>query len=380
MNAVFSGSLGVPLVLTLDHAGVDKWGIAVFFVLWNLSGAAINLAPQRRLRAALGSSLILLLSSVAVFVGMLLLIFAFALPLAVVLSAAVLMAAYSVQYPIYLGRIVSSGESGARVGSSMASARRIWIFGYIAGLGAYSGVALMGGAALQVPLVALAVTVVLQIVWRRVREEPSSPPPHPSGDRFGGPRVRVTALVLLGVAISLLRATDSLRSTYFPLYAQHVGVTASVISLLFVATAVSELLVVRPLGRIGDRARSVTPLMLVAFVGACSMLLVAAGTSLWILITSQILYAFFTSGFQLFGVQRFVEATQHAERGASLYQGSLQIGGLVGILLPLLIAGYGPGIFVVGAVLCATALVTLLLNARQGRKIDAGRDRRHSHT
>ncbi|WP_169730322.1 MFS transporter [Leifsonia aquatica] len=378
LNAVFSGSLGVSLVLTLNHAGVSKWGIAAFFVVWNVSGAAINLMPHQWLKGMFSSSTILLGSSVAVLAGIGLLTWAFAMPLPTILVAALLMAAYSLQYPIYLGRIASEQEPRARLGSSMATVRRVWILGYIVGLVLYSGVSLIGWAELEVPLFALLMTFVLQVVWRRPRDLRTTPVPRGDSPRVT-PRNQMSVLVVLGLAISLLRATDSLRSTYFPLFAQQAGVAAAVISLLFAATAISELVILRPLGRLGDHAGSTVPLMGVAAVGICSMALVASGTSPWTLVGSQVLYAVFTSGFQLFGVQKFVEASRHAERGASLYQGSLQVGGLIGILLPLLIDGYGPGIFLIGSALSATALVMLFINARKEGGANASRDRGNTH-
>lgn len=364
LNAVLSGSLGVPLVLTLNHHGVSKMGIAGFFVVWNLGGATINLIRHDRLTAKLGSSAILLVSSVSVGIGLLALSLPRATPFALVLAAALCMATYSVQYPIYIGRFSSDGQSPGRLGSTMAGARRIWISGYIAGLGLYAGIAFLGWRGLEVPLVTLLATVALQALWRRTREprHTSTAPPKPPATAT---RSAVSGLLLLGFAITLLRATDSLRATYFPLFAQDAGLTASAISLLFVVTAVCELFVLRPLGRVGDKTRSNMPLVLVSLIGFCAMALVAIYASLWSLLLSQMLYAVFTTGFQMLGVQKFVEASRHAERGASLFQASLQIGSLIGVVLPLLIDGYGGEIFAIGAALCATASLTLLINTRK---------------
>ncbi|SFR35490.1 Predicted arabinose efflux permease, MFS family [Microbacterium azadirachtae] len=362
LNAVFSGSLGVPLVLTLNHHGVSKSGIAAFFVVWNLGGAAINLIRHDRLKSKLGSSAILMISSAVVGLGLTLAWFSSDILL--VLAAGLCMAAYSVQYPIYVGRYASDVESPQGLGSSMAGVRRIWIAGYIAGLGLYAGIAFLGWRSLQVPAATLFATIVLQALWRRTRERRDTGTAA-SGAPITSARNRLSSLLLLGLAITLLRATDSLRATYFPLFAQNAGLTASAISLLFVVTAVCELFILRPLGRVGDRTGSNMPLVFVSIVGFCAMALIAIDASLWSLFLSQVLYAFFVTGFQMLGVQKFVEASRHAERGASLFQGSMQLGSLIGVLLPLLIDGYGGGTFAIGAGLCATATLALLINARK---------------
>jgi len=185
------------------------------------------------------------------------------------------------------------------------------------------------------------------------------PPRRPSSQRVS----RGVALGLLA-AVILLKAADSLRGVYLPLYAAKSGISVSVISGLFLVTGVGEILILPFLARLTETAGARTALIGVAGIGAAVFaVIVFGGRSYWTLFGSQALYAVYAAGYQMMGVVVLGEAIGGLLRGAAVYTAVMQCGALTGIFLPLAVPGYSSALFV-GALVCCCLAGGALWTAR----------------
>ncbi|MDR2974814.1 MAG: MFS transporter [Propionibacteriaceae bacterium] len=241
--------------------------------------------------------------------------------------------------------------------------RQIWIGGFIAGVGTYSLAAISGFPHLQLPTLLWLITLALQVCGRKrfLSLAPLVGESSPTADKATNRSIMLAVGALI-VSVSLLRGADSLRGTFLPLILHSVGIADSLIGGLFIVTAVCELLILRTLGRLGNRFGLTVSLVITAIVGAISMFLTSLTTSYLLLILAQVLYAIYTTGFQLFGLQALSVRSQVAEVGAGIYQGSMNVGVLIGVLLPLTIPGYSPAIFLLGSALCVAGIVFLAVD------------------
>jgi MFS family permease len=97
-------------------------------------------------------------------------------------------------------------------------------------------------------------------------------------------------LLTLGVAIAVIGASRSMRTALMPLWAEHVGISASTTSLIFAAASGVELLMVYPGGWVMDRyGRAVTAVPVVATAAVAGLVVplavtVAAVTAVMVLL------------------------------------------------------------------------------------------------
>lgn len=88
-----------------------------------------------------------------------------------------------------------------------------------------------------------------------------------------------TEMLTIGVAIAVIGASRSIRTSLMPLWAEHVGISASTTSLIFAAASGLELLMVYPGGWVMDRhGRAVTAVPVVASAAVACLLLPLATT------------------------------------------------------------------------------------------------------
>ncbi|HEU5111607.1 MAG TPA: MFS transporter [Micromonosporaceae bacterium] len=169
------------------------------------------------------------------------------------------------------------------------------------------------------------------------------------------------------VAVLLLRAADSLRLVYLPLYAQTAAIPDALIAVLFAVTAAVELMVLAPLSRLSDRFGSGAALIGVCVFGSASFLAVTLGSGSVVLIGSQVLYAVFAAGFQSIGMVRLGEIVPSgAAGGAALFTAVVQVGSTAGIVAPLAVPGFSTELFWFGAGFCAFAALLLVPRPARG--------------
>ncbi|KAB7743868.1 MFS transporter [Nostocoides sp. F2B08] len=86
-------------------------------------------------------------------------------------------------------------------------------------------------------------------------------------------------MLTIGVAVAVIGSSRSIRTSLMPLWAEHVGISASTTSLIFAMASGVELLLVYPGGWVMDRfGRSVTAVPVVASAALACLLLPFAGT------------------------------------------------------------------------------------------------------
>lgn len=359
-NATFSGLIMVALPLLLNARGVGKAHIAAFFVLNAVTAAVLNLTVGRRLRRMPSSPAI----SVSAGTSALGLVLLAVTPWpALVYPAGMAVMAMSLVYPRYVVMADSySARSAARTISGM---RSLYVLGYVAGLGVFAAAAelerLVGPAFRPVHVaVGLALLNVL-VAWlphRPVVDEPGATTSDAAKPLPG-------RVVLLGAAaaVLLLRAADSLRAVYLPLYAVNSGVGESAVSGLFAVTAIVEFAVLVPLSGLSDRFGSRRVLVAVCLTGALSFVAVVVASGYPVLIGSQVVYAVFAAGFQSIGMVVLGEALRSGMGGgAALFTALVQVGSTVGVLAPLLVPGYSSSVFLIAVAFCVAAAGLLLVD------------------
>ncbi|MEV5431996.1 hypothetical protein [Streptomyces sp. NPDC052701] len=360
--SAMTGLISVGYPVALEAAGFAKGDIAVFFVVDSVTAFALALAASRP--APLRHARPLLVAALLVGAGGVALVGGRPLPL-VCLGGALSMAA-AVTMPLVLRQIRTASRTAALSDPVLAAGTRwIAVAGYLTGVAGF-GVSTSlpplwpGWTPVHAAVPLLLAAAVAAAVGSRSDTVARTVP------AGGGPEVPVPPapglLLALGVAsIVLLKAADSVRLVYLPLFVVASGRDERLISVLFLATAAVELLVLPLLGRLGERRPAPLLLGAAAVAGVLSFTVSAAFSSFGSLLTSQLLYAPFTAALQTLGpllLGRLLAGGLPA--GAGLFAALMQLGSLTGILAPLAVPGYSPGLFWVAAVFCTVAAALLL--------------------
>ncbi|UED84426.1 MFS transporter [Streptomyces profundus] len=365
--SAMTGVISVGYPLALDSAGFAKGDIALFFVVNSLIAFTLALSSSRPV-ALRHAPRLLTPALLAGAVGTALVSTGHALPL-VCLGGALSMAG-AVSLPLILRRLQTT-PGAAGLSDAVLAARTRWIAvaGYVAGVAVFAGSSSLTEWWSDWPPVGAAVLLllgaaVLATLDRRSAPAPAPPAPAASAGRSGvGPALAVGVL-----AIVLLKAADSLRLVYLPLFVVNSGWDPRLNSVLFMLTALVELAVLPWLGRAGERHPAARLLALAALAGALSFTLTAVWTSLGSLLASQTIFAVFAAALQSLGMVVLAGLVRGGlPAGAGLFAGVMQLGSLVGILAPLTVSGYRPALFWIAVAFCVgSTLVLLLLNRLTG--------------
>ena len=358
-NAVFAGLTTPALPLLLAGRGESKPVIATFFVLNAASAAVLNLTagsqlrrrgfPRRWVYACPAAAA--LATAVVAGTGARWPVFA----------AGTVMMGMSLVFPALVG--LASGFPDRSVAGTVATLRTVFVLGYLAGLGAFSLVAAaLSSAAAPVWVAAgVAGATAFAAALRPVATGPATGGPGVAEDR-PAPRPTPAPLLVAAVgAVLLLRAADSLRMVYLPLYAVATAAPKPLVAGLFGVTAAVEVVVLTPLSRLAERLGSRPALAGIAATGTLSFLVVALGAGGPALIGSQVVYAVFAAGFQSVGMVLLGDCLRSGSGGgASLFTAVVQTGSMVGIVAPLMVPGFTVRTFWIGAGFCTLAAVLLL--------------------
>ncbi|QHC59597.1 hypothetical protein [Rathayibacter sp. VKM Ac-2760] len=355
-NAVFGGITAVGVPVALDAAGLAKAQIAVFFVVNAAIAVAYNTLLVPRIRRAGYPRAALLATSAAVPAGVLLIRFSGGAPIPLHLGGALMLFVTTV-IPQLFGR-VAARRGGEAQESMIARLRAVLISGYILGLIVYALLAqagidpLLGAAAAAAGTTLCAVGCASSPAGREPGDESAA-----SATRSRRLGVFVAALAL----VALLKSVDTLRAIYLPLSAIASGVPAALVAPALLASAVLELAALPALSRLSAARGSTLTLAVVALAGIVSFSILAGSTSYGTLLVSQLVYAVVGAGYQSIGLL-LLERTSGGGpgAGASAYMAVVQIGTVLGALLPLAVTGYDPRIFLLAVALSAGALVLAL--------------------
>ncbi|NQX15039.1 hypothetical protein [Rathayibacter sp. VKM Ac-2857] len=362
-NAVFGGITAVGVPVALDAAGLAKVQIAVFFVVNAAIAIAYNILLVPRIRRAGYPRAALVATSLAVPVG-LLLVRASGGHVVLLYLGGALMLFVSTLVPQLFGRVAAQG--GDTQESSIARMRAVLISGYILGLVLY---ALLAQAGLDPLLAAVAAAVVTAVCATGCRSTRPAAPDGPRSDGSTRPRLALVFLAALAL-VALLKSVDTLRAIYLPLFAVSSGVPAALVAPVLLASAVLELAALPALSRLSSARGSVLTLAVVALAGVLAFSILSSTQSYPALLVSQALYAVAAAGYQSIGLL-LLERTSGGGpgAGASAYMAVVQIGTVLGALLPLAVSGYDPRIFLVAVGLAAAALLLAVALRLRGHRL-----------
>ena len=384
--AVMTGVITPGYPLALHAAGLTKAQIAVFFAVNSIAAfaysvGAVRLLGRVRARVLLPALLIASAGGLAIAVS--------ADGLVLVHAGGVLSMLFVAAMPVMVRAIQELG-GGAHADDAALSAhvRSLSVLGYVLGVAGYgAATAVPGldpvllGVASTLAAAALAAlrgtadahapgTPGARATDRAIRAE------HDAGRQHvrGGRQTVVLGLGAVVLSLVLLKGADSLRLVYLPLHVVDGGHPEAWVSVLFVVTAVTELVVLRRVATSvpGERARQ--GLVLAAALAAASFATSAVWGGLVALVLSQVVYAGFAALFQALGpvlLGRWLPSGLAA--GVGVFGAVLQVGALVGVLVPLLVPGYGAAVFWVATLPCVVAgtLLAALGQARAPATADA---------
>ncbi|MBX3065202.1 MAG: MFS transporter [Anaerolineae bacterium] len=173
------------------------------------------------------------------------------------------------------------------------------------------------------------------------------------------------ALIVPLLALIVLRGADGTRGVYLSLVMFQIFHDASVAPLMFGITAAAELVTMGLAGYASSKIGEKTTIALGALTGAVYFVILSFTQSLPLLYFAHVLYAVFVA--VLLGVAMAYVQGMLADRaglGGSLYVAVFNTGSLVGILSPLLTAGYDQKVFVIPAILCVVGAALLMVGDR----------------
>lgn len=175
------------------------------------------------------------------------------------------------------------------------------------------------------------------------------------------PAIPILALVIPMAALIVLQSADSTRNVYLPLVIFQMFGDVSIAPVMFGISAAFELITLALLGYLSTRMEERVVIAIAALVGALYFAAMSFTQALPALVLLQVGYAVFVAamvGIAMAYIQGLLAA--RAGLGGSLYMVVANLGSLVGILAPLLVAGYDQKIFLIPATFCVTGAALLL--------------------
>lgn len=168
------------------------------------------------------------------------------------------------------------------------------------------------------------------------------------------------SLIML-FALLLLGCADSLRGLYLPLVVVDLFEKPQLMSYLWSVQAVFELLFMTFAGYWAMKFGSKRVILLSSFFAVITYVIYSTSPPLFVFFLVQPLYSFYVS--VLYGVAMgYVQRMFHTKIGfgSSVYVFLFQMASLVGYVLPFLIEGYKPQIFIIPSVLVGGGILLMV--------------------
>lgn len=366
--ATVTGIISAGFPVALLAIGFNKPLVATFFVANSLVAFCLALASVR-LRNPETVARCLPIATTVSAIGLAMV--GLARPPAMVLAGGVLSMAFVVIVPFVI-RLTGPDRAGSSEAAWSASVRWIAVLGYVVGVGLFGLITPLWPVALGTPVLLAPAVMVVAVPFAVAISRHRAPNPSavPAPRRREHQRTAGRGALLIGVAlVVLLKAADSLRLVYLPLYVVASGWSPSLISVFFVLTAVIELVILPVIGRHVQTGSSTGVLALGALLGAVSFALTAMLGSIAAVFVAQVLFAVFTAAYQSLSPVVLGELLGDGLAGGTgLFAGLLQVGSLVGVVAPLAVSGYDRSLFWIAVGLCAVPallLVTVLGRRRE---------------
>lgn len=195
---------------------------------------------------------------------------------------------------------------------------------------------------------------------------------HAEGKQQSGPGAGEPISVIMLVALLLLACADAIRGLYLPLVVKSLFGKPEYMSYIWSAQAVFELLFMTIAGYWAAKYGSKKIILLGGFGAFIAYSIYALRAPLIVFFLIQPVYSFFVSilyGVAMGYVQRMF--TGRTGFGASLYVFISLTASLIGYLLPLLVEGYDPSIFIIPMALIVVSLTMIsavLIRERRSSK------------
>ncbi|QNF30013.1 MFS transporter [Metabacillus elymi] len=170
------------------------------------------------------------------------------------------------------------------------------------------------------------------------------------------------SLVML-FALLLLACADALRGLYLPLVVVQLFEEPQLMSYLWSVQAVFELMFMTAAGYWANKFGSKIVIIISSLCALTTYLVYSINPPLWVFFLVQPLYSFFVS--VLYGVAMGYVQRMFNTRigfGSSLYVFLSQTAALIGYLLPFLMSGYQPRIFIIPSILVSTAFLLMVVH------------------
>lgn len=367
----------LPIVIS-ERIGLDKNNVTFFFLINALLGAIVTMVSGYLSDGVIARYKLVLIGGLSSAVGYLGIaaatqpIHAFiAGPITVMLGIL-----FPQLFAIAKAGIVADWERNAQM-SGITALRTLYSLGFILGTMLASWLVrlfdiqmifVLNGIA--VALLTVLAAVVLFRIERHIRQRTEQVPSVETKQSVSKPQSQLplSALVVPLFALIIIRGADSTRGVYLPLVLFQIFHDAAIAPLMFGITAAGELVTMTLIGRLANKIGEKATISIGALVGAVYFLIIASTQSLSVLYLAHLLYAVFIAS--LLGVaMAFVQGlfADRAGLGGSVYMASMNVGSLIGILSPSLIAGYNPSIFLIPVVLCIAGAIMLTFSDRVTR-------------
>lgn len=283
-----SGAIAPILVLTASDLGASASRAALMLALLGI-GRVIGDVPAAMIADRIGDRRAMIVAGVLTILGYLGCLVAGSLLL---LGAALLLigmanATFYLARQTYLIDVIGVGLR-ARAMSTLAGSHRIGLF-----IGPFAGAAAIGLTGLRgaylVAMASAALTTALLVVV------PDVPVPHgQQPSERGGSDSRnmfsknLRLFASLGVAIVAVGAVRAARQTVLPLWAEHIGLSPTVISVIFGLASAVDMALFYPAGRLMDsHGRLLIAIPSMTILGGAMMMLPLTGTAVTLTIVAM---------------------------------------------------------------------------------------------
>jgi MFS transporter, SET family, sugar efflux transporter len=361
----------LPIVVS-DRIGLEKSEVVLFFLFLTISAIGIGLLSGYLSDGIVARYKLVLVGGILLAIGNIE-IAAATQPVHTFISIPFL-GALAVFFPQLFAAarlgIMADWEPKAQV-VGITAFRTLYSFGYIFGTALTSWLA--QNADLQavfffIGLAFILLTILAVVVLRRVEAEiarRNAAPP--TGDVEGKPAIVVPlyAMIIPLLGLVILKAADNTRNVYLSLVMFQLFNDASIAPLMFGITAAAELVTMVAMGSLSSRIGEKVTIAISALFGAIYFFILSFSQSLPVLYSVHLLYAVFVAALQGVAIAYVQSMLAHRTgMGGALYFAVLNVGGLVGILAPLLVTGYDQSVFLIAAVLCLAGAALLMFGDR----------------
>jgi MFS family permease len=352
----------LPLLIS-EFGGLDKGQVTLFFSLGVAAGIVIPLGighlSDGRVRR---STLALVFGAIAAAANFGLTMTKISVVLYLLeIFAAFGLVHFSLFFAAAKSEILASFPTATQtIGTSIL--RALFSLGFVIGTGLASLLLLV----LDVPTLFRAVSVISLTLtlysfamfrgFERRKHAAGPVAAEPADER----RFSWAAVILPLAAVSVLQGADRLRGIYLPLVTFAEFHDEKLAPQMFGIAAAFELVTMVAMGALAARIGERWTVILGALSGAAYFVILACSQSLAALYLANILWAVFIGALMGVAMAYLQHLVHHRPGlGGAMFPVTINTGAVAGIFLPLIVTGYQPSIYWIGALLCVVGAIML---------------------